>query len=130
MDLNTTSIELDEFAYEEDDVFYTELRRQVLQLTEDDEYQQESYQITNRNNVATPKHALRCRSVSVDRGGHYKWPQNYKGEEEQLATPAWILKLWTTGNGTGVFIPQIAPSRTRNRSSMYLKLNNYFSICF
>ncbi|KAG8366577.1 hypothetical protein BUALT_Bualt17G0094400 [Buddleja alternifolia] len=49
-----------------------------------------------------PRSVTQCRS-------YYNWPDN----KEDYAAPAWILNLWRSGNGTGVFIPQISQSRRK-----------------
>ncbi|CAA2977584.1 Hypothetical predicted protein [Olea europaea subsp. europaea] len=96
---------------DEDDVFYDEHRRQVFQLTaeEDDEFYANvrfpSLVDTRRKGLSSsPLLMPQCRS-------HYNWTENY-------ATPPWLLSLWRTngkGNGTGVFIPQnVKSSRRRN----------------
>ncbi|KAG8382926.1 hypothetical protein BUALT_Bualt05G0130600 [Buddleja alternifolia] len=101
---------------EEDDVFYDELRRQVLQLTaEDDDHNvgEDIYENNNLNMVEVRKQGPNNgpRSVSQPRC-YYNWPEN----KEDCAAPAWILNLWRTGNGTGVFIPQTVQTRRKNRS--------------
>ncbi|KAH6834476.1 hypothetical protein C2S53_004211 [Perilla frutescens var. hirtella] len=115
-EIQTTNIYMyDDFEYE-DDVFYSELRKQVLQLTaEDDDDQEQAVfdESKNLNMVAPQKggHDDGARHrVSLD-GGYYNWPRN----KEEVAAPAWIMNLWKTGNGTGVFIPQIVQSKKKNR---------------
>ncbi|KAK4410337.1 hypothetical protein Sango_0106700 [Sesamum angolense] len=98
----------DEFEYD-DDVFYKELRRQVLQLTAEDDhhYDDESYENKNPNMRKQGQNY----GATNDRC-YYNWP----GNKDDHAAPAWILNLWRTGNGTGVFIPQInAQTRPKNR---------------
>ncbi|PIN17543.1 hypothetical protein CDL12_09795 [Handroanthus impetiginosus] len=105
--MQTTKVySFDEFE-EEDYVFYSELRRQVWQLTDEDE---DVYKNKNLNMVQAPKQVPLC-SVLQSRC-NYDWPGN---KEDCAAAPAWILNLWRSGNGTGVFIPQM-PSRRKNRS--------------
>ncbi|GER28504.1 protein bassoon [Striga asiatica] len=100
-----------EFEYEDDD-FYHEIREQVLQLTaEEDNFDEENLEIKNHNTVAA-KHGLNNVPAQIKRG-YYNWPEN---RDEENSVPAWIVNLWRCGNGTGVFIPQILPSRRRNRS--------------
>ena len=97
--------QFDDLEYE-DDVFYSELRKQVLQLTADDDDDDiQEHKIKNSNAVAAQKEG-RC--------GYYNWPQH----KEEVAAPAWIMNASRTGNGTGVFIPQIVRSRRKNRQSM------------
>ncbi|KAK6134083.1 hypothetical protein DH2020_032180 [Rehmannia glutinosa] len=89
----TNDYVFDEFEYE-DDGFYCELRRQVMQLTaEDDDVDEECYE--NKKQGLNNGH---CSSVSHERS-YYNWPTN---KEDDLAAPTWILNLWRTGNnGTG-----------------------------
>ncbi|KAG6425254.1 hypothetical protein SASPL_115681 [Salvia splendens] len=95
--------QLQELEYEYD-VFYSELRKQVLQLTaEDDDDDVQEHKIKNSNAVAAQKEGRR---------GYYDWPQH----NEEVAAPTWIMNASITGNGTGVFIPQIVQSRRKNRS--------------
>ncbi|CAA0808990.1 Unknown protein [Striga hermonthica] len=108
----------DEYEYEfnefehEGDGFYHEIREQVLQLTaEDDGFDEENREIKNQNTMAA-RHGLSNVSAQIKRG-YYNWPAS---KDEENSVPAWIVNLWRCGNGTGVFIPQIAPSRRRNRS--------------
>lgn len=96
--------QFDELEYE-DAVFYSELRKQVLQLTADDDDDVQEHKIKNSNAVAAQREGRR---------GYYDWLQH----KEEAATRAWIMNASRTGNGTGVFIPQIVQSRRRNRSSM------------
>ncbi|KAL2234972.1 uncharacterized protein LOC105161235 [Sesamum indicum] len=103
-ELHKTAIyAFDEVEYD-DDVFYKELRKQVLQLTAEDD---ESFETKNPNMQKQGQNY----GATNDRG-YYSWP----GNKEDHAAPAWILNLWRTGNGTGVFIPQInAQARSKNR---------------
>ncbi|XP_057765769.1 uncharacterized protein LOC130986379 [Salvia miltiorrhiza] len=104
--------QFEEYEYE-DDVFYSELRKQVLQLTaEDDDVEEQVYRNKNSNKVAAQREGLDDghRHISRD-GGYYDWPPN----KEEVAAPAWVMNLWRTGNGTGVFIPQIVQSKKKNR---------------
>ncbi|CAI9775157.1 unnamed protein product [Fraxinus pennsylvanica] len=107
----------DEFE-DEDDVFYEELRRQVLQLTADDEelypnVRSPSSVDARRKGLSTsPPFVPQCRC-------HYNWTENH-------VTPPWLLSLWKTngkGNGTGVFIPQIVKS-SRRRNYRPRRKNN------
>ncbi|KAL1551238.1 hypothetical protein AAHA92_19106 [Salvia divinorum] len=95
--------QFDEFEYE-DDVFYSELRKQVMQLTAEDDDDVEEQVCRNKNSttVAARKEGLN------DGRGYYDWPE--------MAAPAFIMNLWRTGNGTGVFIPQIVQTKKNHRS--------------
>lgn len=114
LEIQTTSIYMLEEMEYEDDVFYSELRKQVLQLTAEDDDQELVYGNKNLSMVAVRKGGLH--DGSRRDGAYYDWPQN----EEGIAAPAWIMNLWKTGNGTGVFIPQIVhTTKKKNRPSMY-----------
>lgn len=100
---------MDFYSSEEDDSFYDELRRQILQLTaEEDDVDEDMYR----------KKIIEARKQSPLHGPlrYYDWPGI---KEDCIATPAWMLNLWRSGNGTGVFIPQTLHSSGKNRSSMF-----------
>lgn len=96
---------------EDDDAFYHELRRQVLQLTDEEEEDDDGLHasVTKVLNMKVGAAKARC---------YYDWT----GNREDYCAPAWIVKLWRTGNGvgTGVFIPQmtadVQPTRKTTRS--------------
>lgn len=99
---------------DEDDLFYAELRRQVLLLTaEDDEECQES-KLPNSDKPIEQR--LNTSPVSVLPPGCY---YNWSGSDETESVPTWLFNLWKSGNGTGVFIPQIIKSRRRYRPSRF-----------
>ncbi|PIN23698.1 hypothetical protein CDL12_03579 [Handroanthus impetiginosus] len=103
----------DEFEYD-DDVFYSELRRQVLQLTAEDDEREEVqlYENKNPNTVTTRKPSANIGPFGFSQErGYDNWPVN----EEDHSAPAWILNSRRIGNGTGVFIPQVVQSRRKNR---------------
>ncbi|KAL7132527.1 hypothetical protein ABFS83_12G080100 [Erythranthe nasuta] len=99
---------------DDDDVYYSELERQVLQLTADDDEQDQDFD-ANKNIIISPADkGVIVNNVSrvLNGGNYYNWPES----KDNLAAPAWISNLWKTGNGTGVFIPQIVlQSRKTNR---------------
>ncbi|EYU40871.1 hypothetical protein MIMGU_mgv1a015666mg [Erythranthe guttata] len=109
--------EFDMYA-DDDDVYYSELERQVLQLTADDDEQDQHFD-ANKNIIISPADkGLIVNNVSrvLNGGNYYNWPES----QDNLAAPAWISNLWKTGNGTGVFIPQIVlQSRKTNRPSKF-----------
>lgn len=108
----------DEFE-EGDDVFYDELRRQVLQLTAEDDDDDGGDEDAYKKKIPGARRQGPC-SVRRPRC-YYNWPGN---EEDCAAAPAWMLNLWRSGNGTGVFIPQTV--QRKNRSSMCSLMNNEF----
>ncbi|XP_022889379.1 uncharacterized protein LOC111404879 [Olea europaea var. sylvestris] len=104
--------EFEEEHEEDDDVFYSELRRQVMLLTAEDSDDEEL-----RENRSSPNMNEARKHGSIPMTSSVKPPTcfyNWSGNKEDYAAPAWILNLWRTGNGTGVFIPQIVRSR-RNK---------------
>ncbi|XP_022852177.1 uncharacterized protein LOC111373829 [Olea europaea var. sylvestris] len=105
--------EYEEELEEDDEVFYCELRRQVLLLTAEDSDDEELDENRSSPNMAEArKHGSIPMLSSVKPSGCL---YNWSGNKEDYATPASILNLWRTGNGTGVFIPQIVQSRRKNR---------------
>ncbi|KAG6405583.1 hypothetical protein SASPL_133174 [Salvia splendens] len=99
------------FEEEDDDVFYCELRRQVLQLTAEDDDDDVCDAMVRKQGpyVGAPQPVC-----------YHDWPGIDEGCG--FAAPAWIVNLWRSGNGTGVFIPQGVQSRRTDRSSMSLSL--------
>ncbi|KAL2542640.1 Uncharacterized protein Adt_03618 [Abeliophyllum distichum] len=110
MDINCSLVQEITNSYDafedEDDVFYDELRRQVLQLTADDDGDEFLNPVEPRKKGSSTSLPFVPQSRC-----HYNWSEN-------CVAPPWLLNLWTTtgkGNGTGVFIPQnIKSSRRRN----------------
>ncbi|KAM7484537.1 hypothetical protein LguiA_000546 [Lonicera macranthoides] len=89
-----------EFKDDEDDVFYCQLRRQVLFLTEDEE----EYKLENKHsNFAKGSYEQRPITTTLLPGSYFTWLE----VESADSVPAWLTSLWrTTSNGTGVFIPR------------------------
>ncbi|KAF3431821.1 hypothetical protein FNV43_RR26557 [Rhamnella rubrinervis] len=95
---------------EEDDIFYAEIRRQILLLTADDEEEG----LPESRNGSPNSWSSACKGV---RGGCYP-SGNFNGwdsERRGLSMPIWVSNLWRNGNGTGVFIPKINNSRRNHR---------------
>ncbi|KAL6538938.1 hypothetical protein OROMI_025264 [Orobanche minor] len=88
----------DEFEFEyDDDVFYCELRKQVLQLTaEEDEDNENAVFCYEKNKISDMVVAAQ---QGLNNGIHERVYYNWKPKE-----------LGRRGNGTGVFIPQITPT--------------------
>ncbi|KAH6763007.1 hypothetical protein C2S52_020440 [Perilla frutescens var. hirtella] len=108
----TTVHSLEEYEDDDDDVFYDELRKQVLQLTADEDDGAYETKIIN---------AIKARNQGPYHGlpqpiCYYGWP-GMKADCAAAATPAWMVNLWrSNANGTGVFIPQGVQTRRKNRS--------------
>lgn len=125
-EMHKTKVHSFEEYEEEDDVFYDELRRQVLQLTaeDDDDVHEDVYENKILNRIEARKQGPYNGPCSVPQPlCYYNWPGN---KEDCAAIPAWMLNLWRSGNGTGVFIPQTVQSRRKNRSSIYVPFNEFF----
>lgn len=111
---------------DEDDVFYEELRRQVLLLTAEDDDDEE--RVENKHANAAKSLQLQQRfnaglgpASTPQPGCYYHW----SGNEAVDSAPRWLCNVWNSGNGTGVFIPQIIKSRRRNN-----KPSRFFSYLF
>ncbi|XP_075482295.1 uncharacterized protein LOC142522659 [Primulina tabacum] len=100
----------DDVFEDEDDLLFVELRRQVLQLTADDDDEDRLYE---KKHSRSRNRSPNSSSCSVTQSGcYYNWVVN----KEDYVAPAWMLKLWRNGNnGTGVFIPQVSQTRKKNR---------------
>ncbi|XP_019167292.1 PREDICTED: uncharacterized protein LOC109163026 [Ipomoea nil] len=92
------------------DVFYAEIRRQVMQLTAEDE--DEEKQNTNKERGSKQK------GFTVLQPG---FQFNWTGIKDGSRVPQWMVDLWRKENrdggfsGTGVFIPHIVKSRRRHK---------------
>ncbi|XVF86039.1 hypothetical protein PTKIN_Ptkin17bG0168700 [Pterospermum kingtungense] len=112
MDMNMNpSSEYEEIDEVKDDVFYAEIRRQILLLTADDD---EDYQETSK---PRSNRAVGNISSSLQYGSYF----NPWESENTNSVPTWLANLWRKGNGsgTGVFIPHINKSRRRLRPGIY-----------
>ncbi|KAK9277398.1 hypothetical protein L1049_006941 [Liquidambar formosana] len=98
---------------EDDDVFYAELRRQILLLTADDNEDFAKPRIQKSRNVI--KQGSNTSTASFP--AHYF---NWWEKENCGSTPAWLSHLWRNSNGTGVFIPHIVKSRRKPKPGMRL----------
>lgn len=101
-----------------DDIFYAELERQILQLMAgDDEGDFMDHNYKHSNSLNGAKHRLnKGYTAAIQPGNYFDWTKN----ESSYSVPTWLSKLWRpngSGNGTGVFIPHIVKSRTKNKPS-------------
>ncbi|GLU04773.1 hypothetical protein SLE2022_219050 [Rubroshorea leprosula] len=99
---------------DEDDVFYAEIRRQILLLTadeDDDDRQERTYPRGSNRVIGAVSSGVRAP------GSYFTWGENEKSD----SVPTWLVNLWKSSNGTGVFIPNIVRSRRRNRHE---RMNN------
>ncbi|KAL9166460.1 hypothetical protein ABFS82_05G030900 [Erythranthe guttata] len=118
MDFHTTyptqSPTVCSFEEEDDDVLYDELKRQVLQLTADEDEEVIKYENKECGPLYGPFSTIQPVLYN------YGWPVIKEDNNSGGGPPLWMLNLWrsTSGNiGTGVFIPQIVhSSRRRNKS--------------
>ncbi|XVF43017.1 hypothetical protein PTKIN_Ptkin02bG0006700 [Pterospermum kingtungense] len=106
---------------DEDDVFYAEIRRQILLLTADDE---EDYRETNifNDSVSGSKPGSNRPVCNFSYGSYFSsWER-----ENTNSVPTWLANLWRNGNGTGVFIPHhVDKSRRRHRPGRMMKRKVY-----
>uniref|UniRef100_A0A7N0TC25 Uncharacterized protein n=1 Tax=Kalanchoe fedtschenkoi TaxID=63787 RepID=A0A7N0TC25_KALFE len=102
-----------------DDDFYAEMRRQILQLTaeEDEEQAMPTYQMKRSSSV------YKDSFTRVHSGKSYRlWLASWENSETACSSaPVWLTNLWrchasvgSTTGGTGVFIPHIVKSRRKH----------------
>ncbi|GFZ16112.1 hypothetical protein Acr_25g0005210 [Actinidia rufa] len=85
----------------DDDVFYAELRRQILLLTSEDEDDNTEFHENKHSKYAAKQGSGFGWSAVPLPGSNFSWSEN----ENANVVPIWLLNLWRHGNGTGVFIP-------------------------
>ncbi|KAK9276366.1 hypothetical protein L1049_005899 [Liquidambar formosana] len=105
MDMHTDS----SLEFEDDDVFYTDLQRQVLLLTADDDEEFLEKKTDNSRNAIKQGYK---RSMAGFPTNYSNWEMN----ENSGLPPAWLSNLWRNSNGTGVFIPHIVKSRRKQKT--------------
>ncbi|XP_028768622.1 uncharacterized protein LOC114726213 [Neltuma alba] len=103
-------------AENEDDVFYAEIRRRILQLTTEDEEDNVGFLgETKRVNpiVSGGDGGLYGSGYGLPAGSHvWSWEAQNSGGPP----PVWLINLWKNGKGTGVFIPQAVRCKKNQRT--------------
>ncbi|KAI6677012.1 hypothetical protein NL676_037808 [Syzygium grande] len=100
---------------EDDDVYYAELERQILELTAEEDEDGGFLKTKHRGNVARAYNdAMKANSLACPKGlGHFN---SWEKKSINSSVPDCISSSWQKSNGTGVFIPNIVKSRTRHAS--------------
>ncbi|KAI9387149.1 hypothetical protein POPTR_010G127900v4 [Populus trichocarpa] len=100
------------------DVYYAELKKQILLLTADDD---EEVDVTNHSRLVDIQRKQDSNSLTnsfpttLQPGSYFNWWERQKTD----LVPTWPENLWrSNGNGTGVFIPQIVKSRRYRRGGV------------
>ncbi|CAK9176232.1 unnamed protein product [Ilex paraguariensis] len=101
-----------------DDAFYAEIRRQILLLTADDDkdFNKNNDSGSTRVTTHTTNYGY---AIAQPSGSYFFWP----GNENTDTIPPRVLNLWRTGNGTGVFIPQVVKPRRRHNKPRRKKID-------
>ncbi|KAL2347558.1 hypothetical protein Fmac_001558 [Flemingia macrophylla] len=95
----------------DDDTFYAEIRRQILQLTSEED---EDLLVKKRFDQASVggggSRRLVCDRTSPQANHFCSWETHSSG------SPDWFVNTWKSGRGTGVFIPQVATGKKYHRT--------------
>lgn len=103
--------------YEDDDVFYAEIRRQILLLTAEDDEDFLDKKHTNCSRTSKRRSNNLTNLSSALQPGRYF--NSWELEKSSNSVPNWPVSLWRNGNsningnGTGVFIPHIVKTRCK-----------------
>ncbi|KAL1357339.1 hypothetical protein HN51_009262 [Arachis hypogaea] len=111
----------------DDDTFYAEIRKQILLLTSEDNENLEETRLFG--------------SIGVAKGGSTR-PVYYKSDSQRPTNfcswetgstagspPEWVVNLWKSRKGTGVFIPQaVAYSKNPRQGTMNSRRRVYGSV--
>lgn len=117
----STSLEAEcdlDYDYD-DDAFYAELRRQILLLTDDEELPETQHSSPVRHS----RLGVQLLNPAVPSRSCFRWGE---GEISGGTAPAWLLKPWGNGGGTGVFIPHaVKPRRVPGTYYSFFLLGHY-----
>ncbi|KAI3763873.1 hypothetical protein L2E82_13871 [Cichorium intybus] len=107
MDIIDNALEVDNNVY--DDAFYAELERRVLTLIDDHDHKEIS---SDTQKYPSSSLTTKRRYDTVKQTSNYF----YWNDGGCDSVPASVLSLWGSNNkGTGVFIPRIVNSRSKNK---------------
>lgn len=90
----------------EDDTFYAEIKRQILQLTSEDHedlVETNSFKHIDVTNDGSNRSIYNYNNATKPTRKFYLWETDSSG-----SPPIWLTNLWRNGKGTGVFIPQVS----------------------
>ncbi|RDY12221.1 hypothetical protein CR513_03012, partial [Mucuna pruriens] len=88
----------------DDDTFYAEIRRQILQLTSEDD--EDLLERKSFNQASDGDVRLAYKRTSPLASHFCSW------ETLTSCSPDWLVNLWKSGRGTGVFIPKVVTGCT------------------
>lgn len=100
------------------DVYYAELKKQILLLTADDD---EEVDVTNHSRLVDIQRKQDSNSLTnsfpttLQPGSYFNWWERQKTD----SVPPWLENLWRNANVNGVFIPQIVKSRRYRRGMRF-----------
>ncbi|KAI3433241.1 uncharacterized protein J3R85_007140 [Psidium guajava] len=100
---------------EDDDVYYAELERQILELTVEEDEDEGFRETRRRGNVTRAYNdAMKASPLACAKGLVHL--NSWEKRNADSSVPSCIWSSWQKSNGTGVFIPNIVKSRTRHAS--------------
>ncbi|KAG5051327.1 hypothetical protein AAZX31_02G092300 [Glycine max] len=94
----------------DDDTFYAEIKRQILQLTSEDDELLERKSFNQAAIIGDDGSTrLAYKSTSPLANEFCSWETHSSG------SPEWLVNLRKSGRGTGVFIPQVVTGKKHQR---------------
>ncbi|XP_031129796.1 uncharacterized protein LOC116031675 [Ipomoea triloba] len=102
-------------SWEDDNILFEELTRQLLELTEEDD----------NKRIVNSKHGNRYRPSILQPQCRFEWIHS---EDTNNKVPKYLVELWNrekSNNGTGVFIPK----RSTNKGKGSIKENMLHPQC-